>query len=352
MLVRAIALVGLLGVTGCSLLTSDDSITADDAVVTPLFKDSSLTFTVGDENVTDHVAMMTSWDSNDSIENTTNRTAARITFGSHPAGWSGAVSLVQVPSKYTGTFYDFTHVSTIKFMIRSADIDPANLTFEVQTHSTDDHTSTLSALGVESMTDWTTVTVDVSGLFGEDSLTDVKAAFAFFWGSSASDSVSIVTGNSFEISDIEFLTSDNTDANFYSNLAVPAVTAPSAAASVPDLTAEQVTVLYSSLGEYDLSPVSAWGADWGGGAAVEDFSIPSTSSTVKKYTSLGYTGVEFYDNPVDAETKKYFHADLFVIDGTSFELAVVDLSSGNPIQATIVVDTVGNLVSGFPLTKT
>ena len=101
---------------------------------------------------------------------------------------------------------------------------------------------------------------------------------------------------------------------------------PTAAAPTPALPAAKVLSMYNSSGTYADHAGINWYASWSG-AAGSDYTIPSTTSTVKKYGALQYAGVEFYDpSQINAGAYDTLHIDLWTPTADQFGVKLVSLS--------------------------
>ncbi len=310
------------GTKEASVSVTVETITAPTAI----FSDSALTYVLTLAEADVEYALLTSWESGDTWENTDNTTALKVTFNAHPSGWSGAAALVQKPSTYIGN-YDLSNVESIIFKIRSADIDPGNLTLVAQPSAGADRTSTLAALGVTAMTDWVEVTVPVATIFGDVSTASVKTALAFFWGSSAGDTTSLTGGESFEIGDIDFVDSDGNQVNFYSGVSLPEpASGPADRPAAPTPDPIDVISLYNSTATYTDIAVSTWQTGWSTNASVTDVAVDGAN--VKRLTFLdpnGYNGVDIPATNIGGRTTLYF--DYWTDDGTALAIKVVDFGA-------------------------
>lgn len=117
------------------------------------------------------------------------------------ASWSGG-TVGQVPTQAdTGSYYDFTGVSTIKFCVRSSDLDASKVYFILQDTANNYLVNkSLKTLGATSITSWTEVTVDVSAF----TATKIKVAAGFIFQDGSK-------GNAVQIKQIGFL--DSSGAN-------------------------------------------------------------------------------------------------------------------------------------------
>ena len=102
--------------------------------------------------------------------------------------------------------------------------------------------------------------------------------------------------------------------NIYFYKAPP--TKPTTAAPTPSVAAANVIWLLNSSGTYTAgnstqSVVSTWATSWGSPASVIDYTIVSTSSVVKEYVALQYSGVDFANVNATASGMTAIHFDVW-----------------------------------------
>lgn len=157
---------------------------------------------------------------------------ALVTFAEHPQDWNGGGTLAQRPVQLDPYYvhYDLSGVKTISFDVRSADFDVSQISFGVQWEGPDydinilskrnggEMLFTLEQLGIDDITNWTKVTIDVSpagdipetgnlrydhtevAFHADAGNTYVKVPLMMIWAGR-----SHVAGQSFEIRNIAFL---------------------------------------------------------------------------------------------------------------------------------------------------
>jgi hypothetical protein len=99
------------------------------------------------------------------------------------------------------------------------------------------------------------------------------------------------------------------------------VAAPTAAAPPPTLPAGDVISLFSNA--YVNVPVDTWAVTWAG-ASQEVADIQVAGDDVKVYTNLTFAGIEFVSETIDATEMTHFHMDIWVPEGTTFRVKLVD----------------------------
>lgn len=104
-------------------------------------------------------------------------------------------------------------------------------------------------------------------------------------------------------------------------LTVKAAAPPTVAAAVPSRSAADVISLFGTT--YTNVGVSTWSAVWDQ-ADVADVTIGGR--TTKKYSKLGYAGVEFA-TPIDASAMGFMHMDVWTLDATAFKVKLVDFGA-------------------------
>lgn len=101
---------------------------------------------------------------------------------------------------------------------------------------------------------------------------------------------------------------------------------PPVAAPDPTLDAANVISLFSDV--YTDVNVDTWRTPWSAAATVlEDITIDGNAT--KKYTDLGFVGVETTSTTVDASSMTHFHIDVWSPDFTSFNIKLVDFGADN-----------------------
>ncbi|MDT8346506.1 MAG: carbohydrate-binding protein [Flavobacteriaceae bacterium] len=103
-------------------------------------------------------------------------------------------------------------------------------------------------------------------------------------------------------------------------------TEPVGAAPTPTLPQANVISLFSDV--YNDVTVDTWRTDWSAAATVLD-DISINGDAVKRYTNLGFVGVETVNNTVDASAMTHFHVDVWSADFTSFAINLVDFGADN-----------------------
>jgi len=101
---------------------------------------------------------------------------------------------------------------------------------------------------------------------------------------------------------------------------------PTVAAPIPTVPAADVISLYSDA--YTDVTVTTWSAEWDI-ADVSDETV--ASDNVKKYTNLGYAGIEFTTPTINASSMTRFHIDIWTPNSTAapaqFEIKLVDFGA-------------------------
>lgn len=100
------------------------------------------------------------------------------------------------------------------------------------------------------------------------------------------------------------------------------VAAPTAAAPTPTRAAADVISLFSNA--YTNVPVDTWSASFDQ-ADVADVTIAGNAA--KRYSNLGFAGVEFISRQINATTATILHLDVFTYDAGSFRVKLVDFGA-------------------------
>lgn len=109
---------------------------------------------------------------------------------------------------------------------------------------------------------------------------------------------------------------------FYDDKGAP--TEPTTAAPYPNKDERNVVSLFSDY--YTNVAVDTWRTSWSSGpATLEDVVIAGDDA--KKYSNLGFVGIETTTNTVDASEMTHFHIDFWSADATSFKIKLVDFGA-------------------------
>lgn len=98
---------------------------------------------------------------------------------------------------------------------------------------------------------------------------------------------------------------------------------PTSAPPKPTLPQSEVISLLSKA--YTNVTVDTWNATWGVLGGFSEVII--AGDDMKKYSALGYQGIEFTNHQIDATQMKYFHIDIWTPDMTSFHVKLVDFGA-------------------------
>ncbi len=109
------------------------------------------------------------------------------------------------------------------------------------------------------------------------------------------------------------------------SLALTAIPLPTTAAPAPTQPASDVISLFSNA--YPNVTVDKWSADWDH-ADVTDIQI--AGDDVKLYTNIGYAGIEFISQQINATLMTTLHLDVYVLDATAFKIKLIDFG-GNGV---------------------
>jgi hypothetical protein len=184
-------------------------------------------------------------------------------------------------------------------------ITPATLSAEVG--------ATLSITG-------TSLTVDVDGV-------DVRVSVAPSYFTFTSANPAIATVNEGGVVTVVGVGSTSITAALGTVAATGAITVateipPSVAAPTPTRAAADVISLFSN--SYPNAPVDTWSASWDA-ADVSDLQIAGNAT--KKYSGLGFAGIEFVSQPVNATSMTHLHVDLLTTSAATFRIKLVDFGA-------------------------
>jgi hypothetical protein len=100
---------------------------------------------------------------------------------------------------------------------------------------------------------------------------------------------------------------------------------PAAAAPAPTVAATDVISMFS--GAYTDVAVNTWHTDWSTGGLEE---VTIAGDAVKKYTNLGYVGIETVNpNQIDASDMTFFNLDVWSPNFTTIGIKLVDFGADN-----------------------
>jgi hypothetical protein len=94
------------------------------------------------------------------------------------------------------------------------------------------------------------------------------------------------------------------------------------AAPVPTIPAANVISMFSD--SYTNVAVDTWRTSWSQ-ANLEDIDI--SGNKTKKYSSLGFVGIEATTSPINASAMTFFHTDIWSSDFTEFKVKLVDFGA-------------------------
>ena len=94
------------------------------------------------------------------------------------------------------------------------------------------------------------------------------------------------------------------------------------AAPVPTIPAANVISMFSD--SYTNVAVDTWRTSWSQ-ATLEDIDI--SGNKTKKYSALGFVGIEATTTPINASAMTFFHTDIWSADFTEFKVKLVDFGA-------------------------
>ena len=103
---------------------------------------------------------------------------------------------------------------------------------------------------------------------------------------------------------------------------------PTNAAPTPTNSAGSVVALYTSASNYTTVPIDTWLTGWSS-AAYSDYTITNAGNrVVKRYSSLNFAGVEFFNPKINASGMTKFHVDLWTPNANKFSVKLVSFAPG------------------------
>ena len=197
------------------------------------------------------------------------------------ASWSGGTVAQVPPQADTGSYYDFTGVSKIKFCVRSSDLDASKVYFILQDTS-DKYliNKSLKSCGVSAITSWTEVTIDVSSY----TASKIKVAAGFILKDGSKD-------NAVQIKQFGFLDSSGANVDVAKTVLWNGspVSGSTATASGVDSSGNTRTLLWADefSGASTTPDPSIWTYDLGAGGWGNGEVETYTNSRTNSYVSDG-----------------------------------------------------------------
>lgn len=200
------------------------------------FADAELSYYKDGDVPTTEKVLMAGWEGSGSLA-IDGDGVLTATFNGYPQWWGGGIAFAQKPTVVgtTGNF-DFSTVKTVSFDIKSANIPAGKLGYFIQWLSPTDgnggeHVVWLDQAGAADISDWTTVTIDLTtvandGRYGKaaEDFANAKAyvdtAFAIRWGGYTGQFTGdLSAGDSYQIKNIAFKDASGNPVKFWTNIA-------------------------------------------------------------------------------------------------------------------------------------
>lgn len=102
---------------------------------------------------------------------------------------------------------------------------------------------------------------------------------------------------------------------------------PTNAPANPTPAQANVVSLYNSSGNYTNVNIDTWLTGWSQ-ASYTPYLITNATRTVKRYSSLNYAGVEFFNPKINASGMTTFHVDLWTPNASKFSVKLVSFAPG------------------------
>lgn len=118
---------------------------------------------------------------------------------------------------------------------------------------------------------------------------------------------------------------------------------PTIAAPTPTVTADNVISLFSNA--YMDVPVDTWLTVWSSGTVLDTM---IQGDDVKKYSALGFVGIETIANQIDITTMTHFHTDIWTANATEIKVKIVDFGpdgafdGGDDTEHEIIIENPAN----------
>ncbi|MEJ1223550.1 hypothetical protein [Sediminicola sp. 1XM1-17] len=227
----------------------------------------------------------------------TSGTVAKLTATPTNAPYAGTITSIETP--YTLS----TSNSVIKMMVFKDKIGPVGVKLAKGQGTVDEIKVNNTKIG-----EWEELTFDFTSKIGAPEANGIDALVVF--------------------PDFENRTA--TSVTYFDNITRNASTggsggggtsssAPTSAAPAPTRAQADVISMFSNV--YTNVPVDTWRTDWSN-ATLEDVNIAGNAT--KKYSALGFVGIETVSTQIDATTMTHFSIDVWSSDFTQFKIKLVD----------------------------
>mgnify|MGYP005840609163 CR=1 FL=1 len=222
--IAMVALAVIAVLAGCNLFLKPTLI--------KLFADADLKYYIDGETRNGEKIMMAAWEGSGSFAIDENGVLT-ATFLGYPQWWGGGIAFAQKPTAdgVTG-YFDFSSVASVSFEIKSANIPASKLGYFIQWLSSTEgnggeHVVWLNDAGANDISDWTTVTIDLTtvandGRYGKanEDYANAKAyvdtAFAMRWGGYTDQFTGDLNANdSYQIRNIAFKDANGNHVKFW-----------------------------------------------------------------------------------------------------------------------------------------
>ena len=205
----------------------------------------------------------------------------------------------------------------------------------------------MNVVGKPSITGFTIPTQTYTGSNFTYTITDPSSnSTGAFTYSSSNTSVATVSGNVLTIKAIGTSTITATqaaDANYLTGSALATLTvdypAPGTAAAVPAKSSNDVISLFGDT--YTNVAGTNWGPIWGGPTQGQYNAVTIAGKSTLKYSSMGYSGVQFDGGTIDATLMDTMHLDVWTPNCTSFNLFIINTANGSNQHVTLTPTTSG-----------
>ncbi|MBN1241155.1 MAG: hypothetical protein JXA15_00440 [Spirochaetales bacterium] len=305
----------------------------------PLFADATIDHYVSpDESPAGtETAMIAAWEGSGSVE-LNGDGSATATFSGYPQWWGAGVAWAQKPTGAVG-YYDLSGVTTVSFQIRSETILPSELKWFMQWLGSDpttggEYSANLGELGVVDITNWTTVTLDISAVGGTTrygkSFIDfstggqyVDTAFMIAWGGYTGEYAgSLTAGESYMIRDIAFLDGTGAGADIDATIEFQA---PLVAPADPAEADADVISIFTTKTYSNVAANVSWHPSWKGTGTVTDVTVDGKN--LKQYALADYDIIEMDPIALGTAGMTYFHIDVWSPDMTQVKVKLVDFGA-------------------------
>ena len=215
----------------------------------------------------------------------------------------------------------------------------------------------MNVVGKPTITGFTIPTQTYTGSNFTYTITDPTSnGTGAFTYTSSNTAVATVSGNVITIKSVGTSTitcNQAADASYTAGSVTTVLTvdlpSPSSAAAVPTNNSNEVISLFGDT--YTNVAGTNWGPIWGGPTQGQYNAVTIAGKSTLKYSSMGYSGVQFDGGTIDASLMDTIHLDVWTPNCTSFNLFIINTANGANQHVTLTPTTSGWNSFNIPMTS-